>query len=80
MLNCAEQAQIQKYKTHTYKTPKTAYVQTIMLQHQLSSKYGYKQIVYPYNANIDSMYTISTPRFKSLVGLDPDKAQGGKRG
>ena len=33
MLNCAEQVQIQKYKTHAYKTPKTAGVQTIMLKH-----------------------------------------------
>ena len=32
MLNCAEQAQIQKYKTHAYKTPKTACVQSIMLK------------------------------------------------
>ena len=33
MLNCAEQMQIEKYKTHAYKTPKTANVQTIMLKH-----------------------------------------------
>ena len=33
MLNCAEQVPKQKYKTHTYKTPKTACVQTIMLKH-----------------------------------------------
>ena len=33
MLNCAEQMQIQKYKTHAYKTPKTAYVQTVLLKH-----------------------------------------------
>ena len=33
MLNCAEQEQIQKYKTHAYKTLKTAGVQTIMLKH-----------------------------------------------
>ena len=32
-LSCAEQVQIQKYKTHAYKTPKTAGVQTIMLKH-----------------------------------------------
>ena len=32
MLNCAEQVQIQKYKAHAYKTPKTAGVQTIMLK------------------------------------------------
>ena len=30
MLTCAEQVQIQKYKTHGYKTPKTAFVQTIV--------------------------------------------------
>ena len=33
MLNCAEQVQIQKYKTRAYKTPKTEGVQTIMLKH-----------------------------------------------
>ena len=33
MLNCAQQGQIQKYKTHAYKTLKTACVQTIMLKH-----------------------------------------------
>ena len=33
MLICAEQVQIQKYKTHGYKTLKTAGVQTIMLKH-----------------------------------------------
>ena len=33
MLSCAEQVQIQKYKTHAYKTHKTASVQTIMLKH-----------------------------------------------
>ena len=33
MLNCDEQVQILKYKTHAYKTPKTAYVQIIMLKH-----------------------------------------------
>ena len=33
MLNCAEQGQIQKYKTHAYKTLKTAGVKIIMLKH-----------------------------------------------
>ena len=33
MLNCAEQVQIQKFKTHAYETPQTARVQTIMLKH-----------------------------------------------
>ena len=33
MLNCAEQVQIQKYNIHTYKTPKTACAQTVMLKH-----------------------------------------------
>ena len=33
MLNCAEQGKIQKYKTHAYKTLKTAGVQTIMRNH-----------------------------------------------
>ena len=52
MLNCADQMQIQKYKTHAYnyKTPKTAGVQTIMLKHptkQLKKKSTHKtQILY----------------------------------
>ena len=33
MLGCAEQVQIQNYKTHVYKTLKTAGIQTIMLKH-----------------------------------------------
>ena len=33
MLNCAEQVQIQKYKTHAYKTLKAAGVHIIMLKH-----------------------------------------------
>ena len=33
MLNCAEQVQIQKFKTRACKTPKTVGVQTIMLKH-----------------------------------------------
>ena len=33
MLSCAEWVQIQKYKTHAYKTPKIAGVHTIMLKH-----------------------------------------------
>ena len=37
MLNCAEQVQIQKYKTHAYKTAKRAGVQTCS-NIQLSSK------------------------------------------
>ena len=32
MLNCSEQVQIQKHKRHTYETPKTAGVHTIMLK------------------------------------------------
>ena len=33
MLNCADHGQIQKYKTHAYKTLKTAGVQMIILKH-----------------------------------------------
>ena len=33
MLSCAEQEEIQKYKTHSYKTLKTEGVQIIMLKH-----------------------------------------------
>ena len=32
MLSCAEQMQIQKYKTHAYVTTKTACVQIVMLK------------------------------------------------
>ena len=35
MLNCAEQVQIQKYKTYAYKALKTAGVQIIMLKHPI---------------------------------------------
>ena len=38
MLNCAEQVQIQKYKTHAYKTPKTGGVQIVMLKHPTKHK------------------------------------------
>ena len=34
MLSCTEQMQIQNYKTHAHKTPKTACVQTITIQLQ----------------------------------------------
>ena len=39
MLNCTEQVQIQKYKTHAYNTPKTPCVQSCS-NIQLSSKDG----------------------------------------
>ena len=38
MLNCAEQVQIPKYKTHTYKTLKAIGVQIIMLKHPTKHK------------------------------------------
>ena len=38
MLSCAEQVQIQKYKTYAYKTLKTAGVQIIMLKHPTNHK------------------------------------------
>ena len=38
MLNCSEQVQIQKYKTHAYKTLKTVGVQIIMLKHPAKHK------------------------------------------
>ena len=41
MLNCAEQVQIQKYKTHAYKTLKTAGVKIIMLKHPTKHKKEY---------------------------------------
>ena len=43
MLNCAEQVQMQKYKPHAYKTPKTACVHTIILKIQLICKDGGKK-------------------------------------
>ena len=36
MLNCAEQVQRQNYKTHAYRTLKTAAAQTIMLKHKVA--------------------------------------------
>ena len=41
MLNCAEQVQIQKYKTHAYKALKTVGVQIIMLKHPAKHKKEY---------------------------------------
>ena len=41
ILSCAQQVQIQKYKTHAYKTLETAGVQTVMLRHP--SKQFYKK-------------------------------------
>ena len=38
MLNCAEQVQMQKYKTHAYKTLKTVGAQIIMLKHPTKHK------------------------------------------
>ena len=58
MLNCAEQVQIQKDKTHAYKAPKTAGIQTIMLKHP--TKQLKKKKKYPKNPK-----TISTPKIVS---------------
>ena len=41
MLSCAEQVQIQKYKTHAYKTLKTAGVKIIILKHPTKHKKEY---------------------------------------
>ena len=41
MFNCAEQVQIQKYKTHAYKTLKTVGVQKIMLKQPTKHKKEY---------------------------------------
>ena len=41
MLNCVEQVQIQKYKTHAYKTLKTVGVQIIMLKYPTKHKKEY---------------------------------------
>ena len=38
MLNFNEQVLIQTHKTHAYKTPKTAHVQTIMLKRLTKQK------------------------------------------
>ena len=46
MLNCAEQVQVQKYKTHAYKTLKTVGVQIIMLKHPTKHKKEYPQNPY----------------------------------
>ena len=41
MLNCAEQVQIQNYKTHACKALKTVGVQIIMLKHPTKHKKEY---------------------------------------
>ena len=41
MLNCAEQVQIQKYKTHAYNTLKTADVKQSWKNIQLNSEKNY---------------------------------------
>ena len=41
ILNCAEQVQIQKYKTNAYKTLKRIGVQLIMLKHPTKHKKEY---------------------------------------
>ena len=41
MLNCTEQVQIQKYKTHAYKVLKTVGFQIIMLKHPTKHKKEY---------------------------------------
>ena len=61
MLYCAEQVQIQKYKTHAYKTPKTASVQTIMLKHP--TKHLQKERENTYKPK----YRINVHMFVSLV-------------
>ena len=48
MLNCAEQVQMQKYKTHAYKTLKIAGVQLIMLKHPTKHKKNTHQTYIPY--------------------------------
>ena len=45
MLNCAEQVQIQKYKTQAYKTLITAGVQTIMLKHPAKQTLRYTSML-----------------------------------
>ena len=46
MLSCAEQVQIQKYKTHAYRTLKTEGVQIIMLKHPTKHKKEYQYLGY----------------------------------
>ena len=59
MLSCAEQVQIQKYKTHAYKTLKTVGVQTIMLKHPTKhKKKEYQQN--PYTASTHTKITPTT--------------------
>ena len=48
MLNCAEQVQIQKYKTYAYKTLKTVGVQVIMLKHLTKRKKNTHKTHIPY--------------------------------
>ena len=48
MLSCAEQVQIQEYKTHAYKTLKTVGVQRIMLKHPTKHKKNTHKTHIPY--------------------------------
>ena len=51
ILNCAEQVQIQKYKTHAYKTLKTVGVQIIMLKHPTMNKKPPEKPIYRINVH-----------------------------
>ena len=60
MLKCAEQVQIQIYKTHAYKRLKTAGVQIIMLEHP--TKHEKNMHKNPYTV---STYTKTTPTIQT---------------
>ena len=57
MLNCAEQVQIQKYKTHAYKTLKTVGVQIIMLKHPTKHKKHTQETHIPYQRTQKPQHT-----------------------
>ena len=66
MLSCAEQVQMQKYKTHACETPKTACVQTTMLKHPTKQfRSVKKKLRNPQNAKIVSMYTQIIPTIQT---------------
>ena len=68
MLNFAEQAQIQKYKTHAYKTLKTVGVQIIMLKHLSIKKYTHKTHI-PYSRCPNNH--AETSKHKKVYPLNP---------
>ena len=72
MLSCAEQVQLQKYKTHAYMTPNTACVQTIIPKHPTHhvSKQSYPNIQHTMCPN-NHTQTSNTPCVQTIMLKHP---------